>query len=151
MEFCSDEQYEDFLATTPRFEKHIIQAGIILVKFWLEVGQEEQEKRFRARIDDPMRQWKLSPMDLASYAQWYEFSLARDRMLDVTDTPESPWHVVRTDDKKRARLNVITHLLSLIPHGKLESEPVKLPKRSHKHEYDDQAPMANRRFIPELY
>ncbi len=151
MTFCTDEQYEDFLATTPRFENHIIKAGIILIKFWLEVGQEEQEKRFEARIADPMRQWKLSPMDLKSYEHWYEFSRARDRMLDVTDTVESPWYVVKTDDKKRARLNFITHLLTLIPHGKVKKEKVKLPKRSRKHEYDDQAKMASRRYVPEVF
>ena len=151
MEFCSKKQHKAFLENCPRFEKQIIQAGILLIKFWLEVGQEEQRRRFEARIEDPLRQWKLSPMDLESYARWYEYSRARDVMLDATDTDETPWHVVRTDDKRRARLNCITHLLKLIPHEDVQREKVKLPKRSHKDEYDDQATMMNRRFVPEEY
>lgn len=151
MDFCSKEQYKAFLENTPKFENHIVKSGIILLKFWLEVGQEEQEKRFEARIEDPMRQWKLSPMDLESFSRWYEYSRARDMMLDATDTEEVPWHVVRSDDKKRARLNLIHQLLELIPHEEVKKEKVKLPKRSRKHEYDDQAKMQKRRFIPEVY
>ena len=151
MGFCSDEQYERFLQVTPRFENQIIDAGIILIKFWLEVGNKEQERRFEARINDPLRQWKLSNMDLPSRERWYEYSRARDAMLKATDTRKSPWYIVRSDDKKRARLNTIAHLLKLIPHKKIKRPKVKLPKRSKKHQYDDEASIARRRFIPEIY
>jgi len=151
MGFCSDKQYERFLELTPRFENHIIESGIILVKFWLEVSNKEQERRFAARIDDPLRQWKLSNMDLPSREKWYEYSRARDAMLKVTDTNKSPWHIVRSDDKKRARLNTIAQLLSLIPYKKIDRPRVKLPKRSKKHEYDDIASIAKRRFVPDIY
>lgn len=151
MGFCDKDQYQAFVENCPKFENHIIKSGIILIKFWLEVGQEEQEKRFAARIEDPMRQWKLSPMDVESFARWYDFSRARDMMLDMSDTKESPWHVVRSDDKKRARLNLISHLLELIPHQKVEKEKVKLPKRSRKGEYDDQETMKGRNFVPEVF
>src|SRR5262249_12937548 len=114
-------------------------------------GQDEQEKRFEARIEDPMRQWKLSPMDVESFAHWYDYSRARDLMFEMSDTKESPWHIVRSNDKKRARLNLISHLLELIPHKKVELEKVKLPKRSHKDAYDDQATLAGRNFVPEVY
>jgi polyphosphate kinase 2 len=151
MEFCTKDQYRKFMEICPKFENHIIESGIILVKFWLEVGQEEQQKRFEARIEDPMRQWKLSPMDLESFAHWYDYSKARDMMLEHTDTDESPWHIVRSDDKRRARLNCISHLLSLIPYKEVEREKIKLPKRKTKNEYDDQAPLEGRRFVPEKY
>jgi len=151
MNFCEDEDYQSFLDLCPRFESYIAGAGIILIKFWLEVGQEEQRQRFEARILDPMRQWKLSPMDLESYARWYAYSRARDRMLDATDTKDAPWHVVRSDDKRRARLNCIAHFLSLIPYKDVKSEKVKLPKRSNKGEYDDQATLKGRNFVPERY
>lgn len=151
MGFCNKDQYKAFCENCPKFESFMIKSGIILIKFWMEVGQKEQERRFAARIKDPMRQWKLSPMDLESFARWYEYSQARDMMLDATDTDVSPWHVVRSDDKKRARLNCISHLLKLIPYKKVDKEEIKLPKRKTKHEYDDQATMANRRFIPESY
>src|SRR5262249_5435356 len=104
MGFCSKEQYQEFLENCPRFEEYVVSMGIILIKFWLEVGQEEQHRRFEARIEDPLRQWKLSPMDVESYARWYEYSRARDRMLEATDTKTAPWHIVRSDDKRRARL-----------------------------------------------
>src|SRR5438093_2150654 len=116
MDFCSKDQYRKFVENCPKFESHIVKAGILLVKFWLEVGQEEQRRRFEARIEDPLRQWKLSPMDLESYARWNAYSRARDLMLEATDTKEAPWHIVRSDDKRRARLNCIAHLLSLIPY-----------------------------------
>lgn len=151
MDFCTEAQYQRFIDLCPRFESHLIGAGVILIKFWLEVGQEEQEKRFAARIEDPMRQWKLSPMDLESFKRWYAFSRARDLMLQATDTEESPWHIVRSDDKRRARLNCLAHLLSLIPYEKVPKEKIKLPKRSSKGEYDDQASMQGRRLIPERY
>ena len=151
MGFCNDEQYEQFLKLCPTFEKHLVNNGVILVKFWLEVSNKEQERRFRARIDDPLRQWKLSNMDLPSRAKWYQYSMARDAMLKATDTRFAPWHIVRSDDKKRARLNTIAHLLKLIPHKKLDREKVKLPNRSKKHAYDDEASLARRRFVPERY
>ena len=133
------------------FEKHIVEGGIILIKFWLEVGNKEQERRFEARIEDPLRQWKLSPMDLPSRAKWYEYSRARDAMLKATDTRIAPWHIVRSDDKQRARLNIIAHLLKLIPHKKIHRPKVKLPERSKKHAYDDEATLARRKFVPEVY
>jgi polyphosphate kinase 2 len=151
MGFCTDEQYEGFLERVSEYEKDFTRAGIHLIKFWLEVGDEEQKRRFEARIEDPRRQWKLSPMDLPSRERWYDYSKARDRMLDASDTKHAPWYVVRTDDKKRARLNVIAHFLSLIPHKRLPREKIKLPKRSMKHAYDDQATLKRRKFVPETY
>jgi polyphosphate kinase 2 len=151
MGFCTKEQYKEFLETCPRFESHITRAGIILIKFWLEVGQDEQHRRFEARIKDPLRQWKLSPMDLESYSRWYAYSRARDLMLEATDTEDAPWFIVRSDDKRRARLNCIAHLLSLIPYKKVPRDKVKLPKRAKKGEYDDQAVLKGRHFVPEQY
>jgi polyphosphate kinase 2 len=151
MGFCSKEQYQTFLDLCPNFERHMVQSGIILIKVWLEVSQEEQEKRFEARIEDPMRQWKLSPMDLESFSRWYAYSRARDRMLDATDTKDVPWFVLRSDDKERARLNCIAHVLEQIPYKKAPREKVKLPKRSTKDEYDDQATMKKRNYISERY
>jgi polyphosphate kinase 2 len=151
MGFCSEEQYKRFLQLCPTTEKYIVEGGIILVKFWLEVSNKEQERRFRARIDDPLRKWKLSNMDLPSRAKWYEYSKARDAMLKATDTRKAPWHIVRSDDKKRARLNTIAHLLKLIPYKKVKHPKVKLPDRSKKHAYDDEAPLARRKFVPEIY
>src|ERR1043165_8723111 len=116
MGFCSDKQYERFLSVCPQFEKQLVDNGVILIKFWLEVSNKEQERRFLARIDDPLRQWKLSNMDLPSRAKWYEYSRARDAMLKATDTRLSPWYIVRSDDKKRARLNTIAQLLKLLPY-----------------------------------
>jgi len=151
MGFCTDAQYARFLKLTPMFEKHLVDGGIQLIKFWLEVGNKEQERRFEARMTDPLRQWKLSNMDLPSRAKWYEYSIARDAMLKATDTKSAPWYIVRSDDKKRARLNVIAHLLKQIPYKKLERDKVKLPSRSKKHAYDDEATLANRKFVPEVY
>ena len=151
MEFCTQDQYQKFVELCPIFESHIVNSGIILVKFWLEVSQEEQHKRFEARIDDPMRQWKLSPMDLESYARWNAYSRARDMMLEATHTDDSPWNIVRSDDKQRARLNTIAHLLDLIPYREVPRDKIKLPKRSGKGEYDDQASLKGRNFIPEKY
>jgi polyphosphate kinase 2 len=151
MGFCTKEQHDHFLKRCPVFEAFLISEGIILIKYWLEVGNDEQERRFKARIEDPVRQWKLSPMDLPARTRWYEYSRARDMMLDATDTKIAPWYVVRSDDKKRARLNCISHLLSVIRYEKAPREKIKLPKRSHKHAYDDQAPMKNRKFVPEKY
>jgi polyphosphate kinase len=151
MGFCSKEQYEGFLEHCATIEGYITRAGIILIKYWLEVGHEEQRRRFQARVEDPLRQWKLSPMDLPSLEKWYEYSRARDRMLEATDSKHAPWYLVRSDDKKRARLNCITHLLSLVPYKQVKRDKVKLPKRSNKHQYDDQAGLKDRTFIPEIY
>jgi polyphosphate kinase len=151
MGFCTEEQYRKFLEVCPDVEKYMVDGGIILVKYWLEVSNEEQEKRFLARINDPVRQWKLSPMDLPSRSKWYDYSRARDDMLDATDTKHAPWHVLRSDDKKPARLNLITHLLSQIPYKKLPHESVELPKRSKKGAYDDGASMKGRKFVPEKH
>ena len=151
MGFCTKEQYRDFLKICPEFEKQVVDNGIILIKYWLEVGQEEQQRRFEARLKDPLRQWKLSPMDLESFERWYDYSRARDRMLQATDSKHAPWYLVRSDDKRRARLNCISHLLSLIRYKKSPREKVKLPKRSSKHEYNDQISIKGRRFIPEKY
>jgi len=151
MGFCSPDQHEKFLELCPITEKHIVDAGIILIKYWMEVGQKEQHRRFEARIKDPLRQWKLSPMDLESYRRWYEYSRARDRMLAATDVKHAPWYVVRSDDKKRARLNCITHLLGMIPYGKVPRGKVELPKRKTKERYNDQASLKGRHFVPEKY
>jgi len=151
MGFCTEEQNRRFLALCPEFERYIVDGGIQLIKVWLEVQQDEQEARFLARIKDPMRQWKLSPMDVESYRRWYDYSLARDRMLKATDSMHAPWHIVRSDDKRRARLNCISHILSLIPYKKVPRAEVKLPKRSKKRKYDDQASLTGRRFVAETY
>ena len=151
MGFCTKEEHERFLQLCPLMERFVVDGGIKLIKFWLEVGKKEQERRFEARIEDPMRQWKLSPMDVESYARWYGYSRARDMMLAATDTKHAPWYVVRSDDKERARLNCISHLLSLFPYKKLRREKVKLPKRSDKGRYDDQATLKGREFVPEKY
>jgi polyphosphate kinase 2 len=151
MGFVDEPQYKRFLKLTPQFEKFIVDGGTILIKIWLEVGMEEQEKRFMARINDPMRQWKLSPMDLESYKHWYDYSKARDAMLSATDTSHSPWHIIRTDDKRRGRLNCIAHILSRIPYKRTKHEKVKLPKRITKNKYDDQAALKGRRFAALRY
>src|SRR5205814_7361110 len=151
MGFCTDDQYERFLHLCPLFEREVVEGGVILIKFWLEVSDKEQERRFKARIDDPLRQWKLSNMDLPSRAKWYDYSRARDAMLKATDTRTAPWHIVRSDDKKRARLNTIAYLLKLIPHKKIKHKIVKLPARSKKHAYDDEKSLARRKFVPDVY
>jgi polyphosphate kinase 2 len=151
MGFCSAEQHKRFLELCPLFERQIVDAGIMLIKIWLEVGQEEQERRFHARIEDPLRQWKLSPMDVESYSRWSDYSRARDLMLRATDTKQTPWYIVRSDDKKRARLNCISHILSLMPYKKVRHEEVKLPKRQTKGKYDDQAGLRGRKFVAERY
>jgi polyphosphate kinase 2 len=151
MGFCSRKQHQRFLEVCPQVEKFMVDGGLILIKLWLEVTSDEQKRRFEARIEDPLRQWKLSPMDLPSRSQWYDYSRARDLMLKATDTRVAPWHIVRSDDKRAARLNVIHHVLSLIPHRKLRNETVKLPRRSRKGAYDDERSIAHRRFIPERY
>jgi polyphosphate kinase 2 len=151
MGFCTQQQYEDFLQLCPTAEKWIVNAGIQLIKLWLEVGPDEQERRMTARIDDPLRRWKLSPMDLKSWPLWYDYSRARDRMFAATDTKHAPWYILRSDDKRRARLNGIAHILKSIPYKPLPQERVKLPKRSAKGRYDDQASLKGRRFIVEKF
>jgi len=151
MGFCTKDQYKQFLENCPKFEGFCARTGVILLKYWLEVGQEEQKRRFEARLEDPLRHWKLSPMDLESYARWYAYSRARDLMLEATDAKHAPWYVVRSDDKRRARLNCIAHLLRSIPYGEAPRENVKLPKRSHEEEFDDQATLEGRNFVPEKY
>ena len=151
MGFVDDKQYARFLSLCPEIEKYIVDAGIRLIKIWLEVGMKEQEKRFAARVDDPVRQWKLSPMDVASYTRWYHYSRARDAMLKATDTKHAPWAIVRSDDKRRARLNCISHILHTIPYKKIRSPKVKLPPRSGRGEYDDQASLKGRNFVAERY
>ena len=151
MGFSTPEQHRRFLDRCPEIEHYIIEAGIRLIKVWLEVGQEEQERRFAARIDSPIRQWKLSPMDVESYGRWYEYSRARDMMLAATDTPHAPWHIVFSDNKKRARLNCIAHILSLIPYRKIDRPRARLPKRSNRGKYDDRASLEGRKFAVERY
>jgi len=151
MGFCTKEQHQRFLDLAPKFETYMIEGGMILIKYWLEVSSEEQERRFESRITDKTKQWKLSPMDLPARSKWYQYSKARDEMFEATDTDISPWHIVHSDNKKRARLNCISHFLQQIPYEKLSKEKIELPKVSKKHEYDDIASISNRRFIPELY
>jgi polyphosphate kinase 2 (PPK2 family) len=151
MEFATEAQHKRFLQLCPEIEGYVIEGGIILIKIWLEVGMDEQERRFLARINDPLRQWKLTPMDLESYRRWYDYSKARDLMLEATDSKHAPWYIVRTDDKRRARLNCISQILSRIPYKKIRHEKVKLPKRLDKHIYDDRASLKGRHFVAEKY
>jgi len=151
MGFCSKEQHDRFLNVCPLMEKYMTDAGIILIKYWLEVGKKEQQRRFEARIKDPLRQWKLSPMDLESFSRWYDYSRARDMMLKATDSKHAPWFIVRSDSKRKARLNCITHFLSLIPYKKAPRAKVKLPPRSNKGSYDDQVTLKGKHFISERY
>ncbi|MBV9994319.1 MAG: polyphosphate kinase 2 [Caulobacteraceae bacterium] len=151
MGFCSQEEHDRFLNLCPLVERWMADSGIILVKLWLEVGMDEQERRFLARIKDPLRQWKLSPMDIKSYDKWYEYSKARDLMLAATHTNRCPWNVVQSNNKKRARLNGISHILSLIPYKKIKREEITLPKRSQKHKYDDRLDPSTVRVVPERY
>ena len=151
MGFCTEEEHRQFLILCPEVEQYIVDGGILLIKFWLEVGKDEQERRFLARIHDPLRQWKLSPMDLESYGRWYQYSKARDVMLKATDTKFAPWHIVRSDDKRRARLNCISHILKTIPAGKAPRSKVKLPQRSNKGRYNDQASLKHKSFVSEIY
>ncbi len=151
MGFCTEKQHRRFLDLCPKIERYIVDGGIRLIKYWLEVGDEEQKERFEARIEDPTRQWKLSPMDLPSREKWYQYSRARDMMLETTDTEWAPWYIVPSDDKRRARLNCISHLLSLIPYKKVKREKIDLPKRSKKGEYDDVASLKGRKFVSQKH
>ena len=151
MGFCTEEQRRRFLELCPLMEGYTISAGIQVIKIWLEVSDKEQKRRFEARIQDPVRQWKLSPMDLPSRSRWFQYSRARDMMLEATDTRNAPWFILNSDDKKRARLNCIAHIVDSIPHKKLHRENVTLPKRSMKGAYDDQATLKGRKFVAEKY
>jgi polyphosphate kinase len=150
MGFCSQQEVARFLELCPSWERALVEDRIILIKYWFEVSQEEQTRRFQRRIDDGRKIWKLSPMDLESHRRWYDYSRAKDEMLLATDTSYAPWYVVNADDKRRARLNCISHLLSLIPYKEIEGEKVKLPDRQKSHGYE--APK-NRRynFVPEIF
>ena len=151
MGYTKEKDVERFLENVPTFERWLVESGIILIKLWLEVGMEEQERRFEARIEDPLRQWKLSPMDTESFGRWYDYSRARDLMFEATDTKHAPWRLIRSDDKRRARLNVISHILKTIPYKKIAREKVKLPKRTHKGRYNDQASLRRMKFVEERY
>lgn len=150
MGFCTDDEYWEFLRSCPSFERMIIRSGIILIKYWFSVSDHEQEKRFEGRLKDPTKRWKLSPMDLASREKWEDYSRAKDEMFAYTDTKESPWNVVEADDKKRARLNCIHHLLTKIPYEDLTPEPIELPKRRETKGYV-RPPMDAQTFVPEIY
>ncbi len=150
MGFCTDAEYQEFLRSCPEFERMLVRSGIILIKYWFSVSDAEQERRFQDRIDDPTKRWKLSPMDLASRSRWLDYGKAKDEMFAHTDIKQAPWWVVRSDDKKRARLNVITHLLSSIPYGDLTPEPIVLPDRQKDTGYV-RPPMSDQTFIPEPF
>lgn len=150
MGFCTDEEYQEFLRSCPEFERMLVRSGIKLIKYWFSVSDEEQEKRFQKRINDPLRRWKLSPMDLESRARWEDYSKAKDEMFNYTDIKQSPWYVVNADDKKRARLNVIHHLLSMFPYEDLTPKPLELPPRKKRGKYV-RPPINEQTFIPEVY
>src|SRR5262245_31058720 len=151
MGFCTKDEHDRFLELIPKLERFLVEGGTILIKLWLEVSNKEQERRFENRINDPVRQWKLSPMDLPSRTKWYEYSRARDLMLKATDTKDAPWHIVHSDNKKAARLNTIAHLLKTIDYKVIPQKKVKLPPRSNKGKYNDEASIAKRRFVKERY
>jgi polyphosphate kinase 2 len=150
MGFCTDEEYREFLRSAPEFERMLVRSGIILIKYWFSVSNEEQEKRFQARITDPTRRWKLSPMDLESRKRWVEYSMAKDEMFRYTDTKQAPWYVVHADDKKRARLNCMAHLLTMIPYEDLTPPPLELPPRELDKGYV-RPPITEQTFVPEVY
>lgn len=150
MGFCTELEYQEFMRSCPEFERMLIRSGIILLKYWFSVSDEEQENRFQARLDDPTKRWKLSPMDLASREKWVDYSRAKDEMFKYTDTKQSPWYVVPADNKKRARLNCIHHLLSMIPYEELPAQKIKLPPRREDHSYV-RSPFTDQTIIPEVY
>jgi polyphosphate kinase 2 len=150
MGFCTEEEYQEFLRSCPEFERMLVRSGILLVKYWFSVGDAEQERRFQARVNDPTKRWKLSPMDLESRARWVDYSRAKDEMFAHTDIKQAPWHVVNADDKPRARLNCISHLLSLVPYEDLTPEPVVLPPRQPDGGYV-RPPITDQTFVPEAY
>lgn len=150
MGFCTDDEYREFMRSCPEFERMLVRSGIILIKYWFSVSDEEQEKRFQARIDDPTKRWKLSPMDLKSRERWVDYSKAKDEMFNYTDIKQAPWYVVPADNKKRARLNCISHLLSLIPYKDLTPDPIELPPR-RKHDNYIRSPFSDQTFVPEKF
>ena len=150
MGFCTEQQYQEFLRTCPEFERMIIRSGIILIKYWFSVSDQEQERRFAGRITDPTKNWKLSPMDLESRKRWTDYSIAKDRMFDFTDTKQSPWYVVPADNKKKARLNCISHLLSLIPYDDFEPRKIELPERQNDKSYM-RTPVSYQTYVPDKY
>jgi len=150
MGFCTDEEYSEFMRSCPEFERMLVRSGIILIKYWFSVSDEEQERRFQARIETPTKRWKLSPMDLQSRSRWVEYSRAKDEMFKYTDIKQSPWYVVPSDDKRRAHLNCISHLLSKVPYEDLTPEPIVLPPRQHDDSYV-RPPMTDQTFVPEIY
>jgi polyphosphate kinase 2 len=150
MGFCTEEEYQEFMRSCPEFERMLVRSGIILIKYWFSVSDEEQEKRFESRIKDPTKRWKLSPMDLESRTRWVEYSKAKDAMFSYTDIKQAPWYDVNADDKKRARLNCVSHLLSLIPYEDLTPEPIKLPPRQKNKGYI-RPPISDQTFVPEKY
>ncbi len=150
MGFCTEDEYREFLRSAPEFERMLMRSGIILIKYWFSVSDAEQERRFQARINDPTKRWKLSPMDVQSRSRWLDYSRAKDEMFAHTDIKQAPWHVVQADDKKRARLNVITHLLSLIPYEDLTPEEIALPPRQPDTGYV-RPPMTDQTFVPEVH
>jgi len=150
MGFCTGEEYKEFMRTCPEFERMLTRSGILLIKYWFSVSDEEQEKRFRARIDDPAKRWKLSPMDLASREKWVEYSEAKDEMFKYTDIKQAPWFVVEADNKRQARLNCISHLLSMIPYKDLTPKQIELPPREKRKAYV-RPPISDQTFIPQLY
>jgi len=150
MGYCTNYEYEEFLRSCPEFERMLIRSGTIVIKYWFSVSDHEQEKRFQDRIKDPTKRWKISPMDIDSRDKWVEYSMAKDKMFSYTDTKQSPWYVVRADDKKRARLNCIDHLLSLIPYEDLTPKPLKLPPLKHDVAYV-RPPVTEQTFVPEKY
>ena len=151
MGYTKEKEVERFLTNVPKFERWLIESGVILVKLWLEVGMDEQDRRFRQRIDDPLRQWKLSPMDVKSYSRWYDYSRARDAMFEATSHRFAPWYVLHSDDKKRARLNGIKHILSQIPYEKIKRDKIRLPDRSKKHRYDDKLNLHKVKLVREAF
>ncbi len=150
MGFCTDEEYQEFLRSCPEFERMLVRSGIILIKYWFSVSDDEQEHRFQSRLTDPLKRWKLSPMDLESRKRWVEYSKAKDQMFAHTDIKQAPWWVVKSDIKRHARLNCISHLLNQIPYQDLTPEPIKLPKREEGIGYV-RPPMSDQTFIPEIY
>jgi len=149
MGYCTDEQYELFLEQVPIFEKMLVDDGILVIKYWFSVSDKEQQKRFKSRLNDPMRRWKLSPTDLESITRWEDYSRAKDAMFEATDSKHAPWWVIESDDKKAARLNVISHLISLIAFEKTDPEPVKIPKRPKAHDYERPA-HDSQRLVPDI-
>jgi len=150
MGFCTDDEYREFLRSCPEFERMLVRSGIKVVKYWFSVSDEEQEKRFQARLDDPTKHWKLSPMDLESRSRWVEYSRAKDEMFSHTDIKQAPWYVVEADDKRAARLNLIAHLLSLVPYEDIAREKIELPRRQKEGSYV-RPPMTDQTFVPRKY